>query len=1070
MNTRRCLLGLLLLCPATACDAPPEAGSSPRSAVGADVGLRVPLDVAVQALGGVCPSTVQCSLSDVDGDGKADLVRRDPAGVLGPAGAVEVGLSHGLGFGPLKLVAEGCDEAHVCIVADLDGVRGAELLTIDRQLGSVVAEGLTTDPDHPPTFDPRPLAEKEFCGEGATRCGPIAFDDVPGAELAWLEPSGVLRILPLEGEPMELETECTEGRSCTFVEFDGLPGAELLAWGGQGGPEWRPLFGDDEFSPTLHFSCADRPCSFVDLDGDGRTDVLQPTDKVVGVWLSGHEWESLVPLSPMAATCQAEERCIWADVDGDRVSDLVRFQPDGAVSLHPSLDAPGRLQVATMAFSRYVTAQARARQVDPDTADAQPEFLAMRSWLRSRVGSALGEVLANMPTESDVVDEEDVRRIQQLALYVAIARTVLAAAPVGFSARGEGCGNVVLHESTDTGLSSPSYLFRYADALRTRDQDVQVPEMLDALTAVVSGFRCLNHGDLAAIDQAFSDAVLETAADLFDDGQELAARWLLDNAVPIALLTFDAAKYESLPASYRLFTAQMSPAGVLPGDMPYEGFDFGSVGDDPGCEGFVCQSYDLPRRASADGRGLRLDRLGVWLPDPMRSNRLQRVNIDPFELLRELPDLRGLGEGDCSLFEVVTDRFTCPSHDTCDGPGITPDIPLESPHGARPGTPGHATTHLMTPRAGQAAHNDCDDTGTSGSGSAGGVAASGCMGPPLDGRRGRFSADPEVDTMMRCALESASTPIDFSVDLGQQCLTGQGPATPSPPLDHLTPSQQDKFDRARDDVADTLANDAQFRQQFAEDVRALPQYSDLTNEEVLAIVDGDVIDAVVHSHATDTEGNFFGVTVPLVGGGMLEGVGVYIDVVRAIDQAPQLGMTAHDALSRALVHEAVHVFTLYAEFRYGIESDGRVDHKITRRMGIGEQCADGPCDSSCGFGDSFIDRFVECIEPSGGVSMSDIQCSFGQDVCGDRRHGDMGFPMTTGCTPTLPPSLQNQECFLVQCDIDSGPMASMCCGGGEPEMAARAIPMFIGPGPMPPPIFAEAFFGDWAPFEASPGG
>ncbi len=1069
MNARRTLLGLVLLCPVAACDGRSGAESSPRSAVGVDIGLRVPIDVAVQSLDGVCPASVQCSLTDVDGDGKADLVRRDPAGALGPAGMVEVGLSHGFGFGPLKPIAEGCDEGQVCIVADLDGVRGAELLTIEREFGSVVADGLTTDAEHPPTFDPRPLVDEGFCGDGATRCGPIAFDDVPGAELAWLDPSGVLRILPLEGEPMEIGTECTEGRSCTFVEFDGLPGAELLSWGGQGGPEWTPLFSDDDFSPTLHFSCSEQPCTFLDLDGDGRTDVLQPTDQGFGVWLSGHQWEALVPLSPQAATCQAEERCVWADVNGDRVSDLVRFLPDGGVSLHPAFDAPGRLQAATLAFSRYVTEQAQARVTDLSAADPRPDFLATRASLRSRVDNALVEVLSHMPAESDVTDEEDVRRIQQLSLYVAIARTVLAAAPVGFSSRGEGCGNVVLHESTETELGSPSYLFAYADALRTRDHDVQVPEMLDALTAVVSGFRCLNHGDLATVDLAFSDAVLETAADLFDDGQELAARWLLDNALPIALLTFDAAKYESLPASYRLFTAAMGPAGVLPGDMPHEGFDFAAAGDDPSCEGFVCQSYDLPRRASVNGRGLRLDRLGVWLPDPMRSNRLQRVNIDPLELLRELPDLRGLGEGDCSLFEVVTDRFTCASRDTCDGPGIALDIAPDSPHGARPGAPGHATTHLMTPRAGQASHNDCDDTGTGGGGGAGGVPASGCMGPPLDSRRGRFSADPETDTIMRCALETASTPIDFSVDLGQQCLTGQGPATPSPPLDHLTSSQQDKFDEARDDVTDTLADDAQFREQLAEDIRSLPQYSRLTNEEVLAIVDGDVIGAIEDAQPTNTEGHFYGITVPWVGGGEFEGVGVYIDVVRAIDQAPELRMTAHDALSRALVHEAIHVFTLYAESRYGIPSDERVDHKITRRMGIGEQCADGPCDSSCGFGDSFIDRFAECIEPSGPLSMSDVQCNFGQDVCGDRRHGDMGFPMTSGCMPSLPPSLQNQECFLVQCDIDSGPMASMCCGGGEPEMAARAIPMFFGPGPMPPPIFAEAFFGQWAPFEVPPG-
>lgn len=1058
MSSSRVLLGLLLTSPLAGCEAPAEPESTPRSAVGVDVGLRVPLDVPVQSLEGVCPPSVQCSLSDVDGDGKADLVQRDGSGTL------SVGLSQGFGFGPLEPIAEGCDEGHVCIVADLDDIRGAELLTIDRGLGSVTAEGLSTHANEPPTFDGRMPAEEGFCPEGSDRCGPIAFDDVPGAELAWIDEGGLLRILPLEGEPLELQTECEDGRGCTFVEFDGIRGAELLSWGGQGGPHWTPLFGDSQLEPTLHFDCNDdTPCSFVDLDGDGRTDVLQPTDEGMGAWLSSRDWEVAVPLSPQAATCGLEERCIWADVNGDRVSDLVRFQPNGDVSLHPSFDAPGRLQAATLAFSRYVSDQSRLRSSQPAVADSHADFVATRGWLRARVENALADVRANMPTESDVTDDEDVRRIQQLSLYIAVARTVLAAGPVGSSLRAESCGNLVLHEASDTGLTSPSYLFAYADALRTRDHGQQVPEMVDALTALVSGFRCLNHEELADIDLAFSEAILETADELFDDGQELAARWLLDNSLPIALLTFDVTKYESLPASYRLFSARMDTSGVEPGDVPHEGFDFAHAADDPGCETFVCQSYDLPRRATVNGRGLRLDRLGVWLPDPMRSNRLQRVNVDPLELLRELHDLRNFGEGDCALFEVVATRFSCPSKDTCDGPGVALDIP----RGALPGAPGHTATHLMTPRAGQESHNDCDDTGATGSGAVGGVPMSGCMGPPLDSRRGRFSADPEMDTILRCALETASTPIDFSVDLGEQCLTGQHETAPPVNYDQLTPAEQQDLDEAKEHVTTGLSENTPMRQTFIDGVRANERYSHLTEEQVGRIIDENVVDAVGHATAIDAGGRALGATEPWRVAGELEGTGVYIDVAQHIADLP-MGANLPDQLSQTLLHEAVHVFTLFAEKKYGIESDDPNDHAITGSLGL-QQCADGPCDNSCGFGDSFIDRFTECIEPTGGVSMNDIQCSFGQDVCGDRRHGDMGFPMTSGCSPSLPPALQNQECFLVQCDIDSGPMASMCCDGGEPEMAGQAIPPFFGPGPMPPPIFFEAYFGDWAPFEKPPG-
>ncbi|MBK8718263.1 MAG: hypothetical protein IPN32_26560 [Deltaproteobacteria bacterium] len=44
-----------------------------------------------------CPATVVCSFSDVDGDGKADLVRRDPSGTFADPGTIAVAYGNGWG-------------------------------------------------------------------------------------------------------------------------------------------------------------------------------------------------------------------------------------------------------------------------------------------------------------------------------------------------------------------------------------------------------------------------------------------------------------------------------------------------------------------------------------------------------------------------------------------------------------------------------------------------------------------------------------------------------------------------------------------------------------------------------------------------------------------------------------------------------------------------------------------------------------------------------------------------------------------------------------------------------------
>jgi len=1097
------------------CGAPPPERVTKRVApapAAYAAGPRVPHLDPVARLDGACPAEVVCSFTDVNGDDKPDLVRRDPLGALGSPGSMAVALGNGWGFGPFEETGASCADGEVCIVADLDGIRGAEVLRIVRELGQVVVEGFGTDPNAEPT-EPVELAPEGVCADEADRCTLVSFDEDAAAELAWIDPEGTLRVFDLgdPGDFVEHETSCGDGRQCRFVELDGLPGAELISWAlGEPGLHVVPLGQGEEW--TLPVDCGENGCGFADLDGDGLTDFLAPGPELEAPlrWMSGEGWEYAQP-APQGATCGSEDRCLWLDVNADRFADLVRFEPDGTVAVHPSFDARGRLEAATLALSVLEATQARARIATVDAyrtamlIDATPapvdpplipeaSFDAQRTALVNRIDAAIGELIAAIPAEGTVTTERQIRQVEELSLSVAIGRTIVAAAPVGASSRAEGCANVVLHEQANhdgVDLRAPSYLFRYATALGTVNHSAQVGEMVDALTTLVGGFRCLSHFEIARLDAAFSDAVIETADELMSLGHEMAAKWLVDNALPIALLTFDATKYASLPASYQLLRARFE-GGVYPGELPGEGFDFAEAADDPSCDSFVCQAYGHARRASPDGRGLRFDQLGVWLPDPLRSDRLRRIDVDPYTMLTELQDLRVLGEGDCALFEVFTGGFTCASRRTCDpmlGVPSAADELAEGPAVLEPGWPSAPRSHLQTDRSNLGTLNGCDGASGSSGAPAGGVAVAGCLGPQLDSRRGRFSADPELDNLMSCALESGATPVDLAVNVSEECLLGQeggeegdddddddagagagdggdagggGGAEPADGPGGTTQSQRDAFQIVRDKIVTALRTDSPMRRAMVAKIRE--HYPHRTEAQVIAILSGHTADTVARARPMRLAVGTAGHTVPLGGEGADGGhSNIYIDVagsfaLHGADGAPT-------DMAQWLQHEAVHAFSLRAAWVHGAAPSVDREHAITGELGLGNQCAEGHCDNSCSVGDAWFDRFSECIDPAPGTTnLQDVQCSFAQDVCDDRRHGDMGFPVG-GCGPALPSSLTNRECLVVQCGVDTSPIAHACCSSGAPESAPPIFVTAIGPGPMPPPPHADRFAERWATLE-----
>lgn len=1081
-------LSLLTLVGCSVLQTAPPTRSAPIAAE-----VRIPSAEPTFVATTVCPPGVVCSLADQNADGRADLVRRDIAGVFGPPGSVSVALSDGWGFGSFKPFAHGCGKKELCLVGNIDGVRGLEVVVLEPEIGRVTVRRFEGGKE---SANPVVLADKGFCKGQNQYCSLVQADSDPQAELAWLDGDGRMWAIDTmkPGKPERLQIGCNSESHCHFVEFDGKPGAELLSWGKTYNYlTVRSLKGDS--SRTLPIDCSNAICKFADVDGDGLVDILQwvAGDKPQW-WLSSKNYNAPQQIDT-ALRCGNGERCLWADGNGDRVADFFRIDPQGNLAFHPAFDDRMRLEAAATELSVLATNQARAQIAEVEAAErlivsrfaperVEPEYgtdtaalrevdaLARRTSIATHVEALAVAILGAIPAENEIVTDADVRRVRELAMRVVAARTILGAVPLGVSRRGGAtCTNAVLHERiVIDGVEHrrPSALFRFAQALtEARDLD-RMEHLVGAMSAIAAGFRCLNSDELVILDAAFSDAVLQTASELVASGRPLAARWLIDSALPIALLTFDAAKYTMVPPSYRLFAARVG-ARVEPGMVPSAGFDFTTARNDPSCQTFRCQTYGNPRRTLAGERGLMLDRIGVWLPDPLNSGRLSQLRIDPHELLSAMMDLRIFGEGDCSMFEVANLGFRCPSRSTCrsGAASVDPNAAMAGSFGLEtsppdPGEPGSSLTHLLTSRGSELERaNGCGTSG--GSGAASGAA---CMGAPVGSRRGTFSANPELDRIMRCTFESASAPVDVDINLGRGCLTrqqvpeGEAPEAPAEPPS--IPELFQQFPGIRAQVVEMLRNGGEVRigdfvytrDQIVNGIQeAFPGSERLTEERIIELLRGDVADAVAGARPGTAGGNR-GIT-----GGALAHPRVEVNIGRHSgfdDPAGELG--------RTLLHEAIHVFLMEAEVRgwvrTGFGREEARDHRVTRSMGLNLCSGASDCASGCGLGDSFVKRFTECIEPTPPVDASDIECASAIDYCENRATGDIAWPLGESCLPSFSVAPE-PDCLVVNC-ADSSYLSGRCCGGTP---SGGSIDIFrdlsSSPGPRPPAPVLEMSFDDY---------
>lgn len=698
----------------------------------------------------------------------------------------------------------------------------------------------------------------------------------------------------------------------------------------------------------------------------------------------------------------------------------------------------------------------------------------------SAIESAILGVRAELPPEPSLLDAVLQRRWQRAMGRIISARTTLYAGALGATPRAgiERCGNVVVHDRFRfDGIDhlEGSHLARYFDALREPGQPERVENAVGALTAIWEGLRCLSEDEIVRLEAGFTEAVVSTMMDLAADGQTVLVRRMWDRSLPIALLLFDAVHHFAVPQTWRLLQARIAAGGVTIPLAPEPGFDFASAASDPSCLTLWCQTYRHPVRDASGERVLTLDEIGVWLADARHDNRLIRIEVLGDDLIEGILDLRHLGEGDCQLFEALSFGMRCPSARTCSaGDELLAGAP--GPLEPTPGTPGSPWSHLFTDRTTLAADNGCDGSEDAG----GGGAALSCMGPPIRSMAGRFSVDPAVDRMFRCAMETAGGPIDVLVDLDldPDCLMRDPPdagaplpggtPTPDPVDDWEDPTTQDEvldlltggasptqagYGRSRDAAIDAVIEAARSRGGRVPTREEVSEAFDrLAPRHFGAARSGTRADeGTPHAAATTTN--------PETGESTIS---YNPEALRAEAERFETdhAMGTHEFVTMVMIHEFLHVVMNDLAFRDLVDFDTwfnafpAVHDLVHRPLNLhNRSCgADGSsCTSACGLGEALARRFTGCLEEPRVPTPDDIRCDYQIDYCADRMNGQTGgFDVAPACEGS-PDVDVDSDCFVVSCD-DGGAISTACCGA----MSGGALPagVFIDwpdPGPMPPP-------------------
>ncbi len=355
--------------------------TSPRlaRALGDDVGVRRYADQP-NWRARVCPAGTRCQTIDVNADGKDDLVRFDPSGVVGPAGSAAIAYSNGWDFSRMQAAGEDvCSELDDCTVADYDGDGWVDIVRFARSKDSELVETSIHFGDAAGRFSDGKLVAKDLCraneactaadldGDGTHEI--VTFSDPKIEEFA-----GRVTVLPggasLGKQPTVFELGACDQTNevCSLADVNGDGRADLVELGAEGvqvrlsGPDGLEFGKAERWSDT---PCpADARCEMRDVNADLRADLVVIHNDGLGgtVWLADVDSFS-GPWSLPNAVCEDARTCWTADVTGDGRVDLLKVSDGGLTELFASQDAVDRMEFEALRLS-LVRSQFRQREIE----------------------------------------------------------------------------------------------------------------------------------------------------------------------------------------------------------------------------------------------------------------------------------------------------------------------------------------------------------------------------------------------------------------------------------------------------------------------------------------------------------------------------------------------------------------------------------------------------------------------------------------------------------------------------------------------------------------------------------
>ena len=250
-----------------------------------------------------CLAGETCFVTDVDGDGQDDLLSFQNAG----AGSVLVSLAEAGSFWAKAQWASGfCGAGHHCMAADVDGDGKTDIIDVNQTFWSpnsirvALSQGKNGQPWSGGSFGTSQLATTAKC-PALSLC---SFVDVTGdkkADLVTVDLGGAITVFP---------STTAVGGAPTF--------GAAQSWGAL---SLTP-------SPLIRYG---------DVDGDGKSDMIYFERGGSGrVWYllsTGSYFGSSVQV--LTGFCPASHTCAVADMNGDKLVDLVDFGggPAGTVNV-----------------------------------------------------------------------------------------------------------------------------------------------------------------------------------------------------------------------------------------------------------------------------------------------------------------------------------------------------------------------------------------------------------------------------------------------------------------------------------------------------------------------------------------------------------------------------------------------------------------------------------------------------------------------------------------------------------------------------------------------------------------